>query len=43
MLPFIFRDAEHDIAQGIRKALRGNGVPRSFTFYVSKNTRVAPE
>jgi hypothetical protein len=42
-IPFIFKDAEHDIAQGIRKALRSNGVPRAFTFYVSKNTRIAPE
>lgn len=41
-LPFVYRDAVHDIRQGIIKALRGNGVPRAFTFYTSQNQRVGP-
>jgi len=41
-LPFVYSDAVHDMRNGFREAVRGNGVPRAMTFYVSKNTRIGP-
>jgi hypothetical protein len=41
-LPFVYADAVHDMRNGFREAVRGNGVPRAMTFYVSQNTRIGP-
>ena len=41
-LPFSYSDVRHGIKHGLREGLRTNGVPRSFTFYDSSNTRIAP-
>lgn len=38
-IPFVYADAEHTIANGIYKGLKGNGRPRATTYYTSKNTR----
>jgi hypothetical protein len=41
-IPFVYADAKHDIRNGFREALRGNGVPYAMTWYVSENTRTGP-
>jgi hypothetical protein len=41
-IPFTYGDAVHGIVHGLREGLRGRGVPRSFTFYDSRNVRIAP-
>ena len=42
-LPFAYGDVRHQVnPHGFHDGLRGNGVPRSFTFYDSGNERIDP-
>ena len=41
-IPFNYVDVVPGIVHGLREGLRSRGVPRSFTFYDSGNTRIAP-